>query len=263
VDAGGDVLAVNKFLLEFFPDASDCVGHSFEEWNNRLSKEKICTIQGEDEYRVLHGEQEYIMRFSVEPIVDIFGENIGYIQFIHDITLQYNYEQQNIKYANTDFLTGLNNRRSLFDYLSGIERNSKIAIIMLDLDKFKGVNDTYGHAAGDEALKITARVLEGCFPDGFISRIGGDEFITALVGEYDLSQVEERTQNLLDSLKEKYLLRNEFKEMSASAGIAQERLSVCDIRSIEELVKRSDDALYTAKESGKARYCVFDVEASY
>jgi diguanylate cyclase (GGDEF)-like protein len=134
---------------------------------------------------------------------------------------------------------------------------------MLDLDKFKGVNDTYGHAAGDEALKITASVLEGCFPDGFISRIGGDEFITALVGEYDLSQVEERTQNLLDSLKEKYLLRNEFKEMSASAGIAQERLSVCDIRSIEELVKRSDDALYTAKESGKARYCVFDVEASY
>jgi diguanylate cyclase (GGDEF)-like protein/PAS domain S-box-containing protein len=256
VDDSGDVLAVNKFLLEFFPDASDCVGHSFEEWNNRLSKEKICTIQGEDEYRVLHGEQEYIMRFSVEPIVDIFGENIGYIQFIHDITLQYNYEQQNIKYANTDFLTGLNNRRSLFDYLSGIERNSKIAIIMLDLDKFKGVNDTYGHAAGDEALKITAKVLEECFPDGFISRIGGDEFIIALVGEYDLSQVEERTQNLLDSLKEKYLLRNEFKEMSSSAGIAQERLSVCNIRSIEELVKRSDDALYTAKESGKARYCV-------
>jgi PleD family two-component response regulator len=61
---------------------------------------------------------------------------------------------------------------------------------------------------------------------------------------------------LLDSLKEKYLLRDEFKEMSSSAGIAQERLSVCNIRSIEELVKRSDDALYTAKESGKARYCV-------
>jgi diguanylate cyclase (GGDEF)-like protein len=196
------------------------------------------------------------MRFREEPIVDIFGVNIGKLQFIRDVTIQYNFEQQNIKHANTDFLTGLHNRRSLFEYLTGLKGNSKLSLIMLDLDKFKSVNDTYGHAFGDEALEITSRVLEECFPDGFIARLGGDEFLAALVGEHDLEEVEKRTQNLLDTLIKNYSGKEEFHALSASAGIVQERLAVCDMRSIEELIKRSDDALYTAKESGRARYCV-------
>jgi diguanylate cyclase (GGDEF)-like protein/PAS domain S-box-containing protein len=256
VDRFGNIIAINKFLPQFFPDAVDIVGHSFEEWNCRLHKEKICTDQREDEYRVFVKGQEHIMRFREEAIVDIFGDNIGNIQLIRDVTIQYNFEQQNLKYANTDFLTGLNNRRSLFDYLNGLGKNSKISLITIDLDKFKSVNDTYGHAAGDEALELTSRVLEACFPDGFIARLGGDEFLVALVGEYDLQQVEQRTQQLLDTLHERYSMQEEFQALSASAGIVQERLSVCDIRSIENLMKRSDDALYTAKASGKARYCV-------
>jgi diguanylate cyclase (GGDEF)-like protein len=196
------------------------------------------------------------MRFREQPIVDIFGENIGTIEFIRDVTMQYKFEQQNIKYANTDFLTGLNNRRSLFDYLSGLGKNIRISLIMLDLDKFKSVNDTYGHAAGDEALKITSRVLSECFKDGFIARLGGDEFLVALVGEHEMDELESRTQNLLDTLLKNYAIKEEFHALSASAGIVQDRLPECDIRSIENLIKRSDDALYNAKESGKARYCV-------
>jgi diguanylate cyclase (GGDEF)-like protein/PAS domain S-box-containing protein len=256
VDNTGKVVAMNRFLQKFFPGSSEAVGHNFEEWQNKLSKQKIGSDQDEDEYRIILGEQEHIMRFRNEPILDIFGDYIGNIQFIRDVTLQYYYEQQNLKYANTDFLTGLNNRRSLFDHLSAIEGGSKISLIMMDLDHFKSVNDTYGHAAGDDALVITSRVLEKCFPDGFIARLGGDEFLAALVGEYDLSQVEARTQQLLDSLIEQYSQKEEFKALSASAGIVQERLEVCDIRSIENLISRSDDALYTAKESGRARYFV-------
>jgi diguanylate cyclase (GGDEF)-like protein len=256
VDADGNVIAINKFIQRFFPNADEGVGHSFKSWNDNLPKEKICTNQGEDEYRLFLEGGERIMRFREEPIVDIFGENIGCIQFIRDVTMQYNYEQQNIKYANTDFLTGLNNRRSLFEYLTGLGNNTMISIIIVDLDKFKGVNDTYGHAAGDEALKITSLVLEECFSDGFIARIGGDEFIVAIVGENELQQIEQRTQKLLDTLQKNYAYKEEFHELSASAGIAQERLEVCDIKHIEELFKRSDEALYNAKESGKARYCV-------
>jgi diguanylate cyclase (GGDEF)-like protein/PAS domain S-box-containing protein len=255
-DIHGNVLAINKFLQQFFPDAVNSIGHSFANWNAKLNKEKISSDQGEDEYRVFLMEQEHIMRFREEPIVDIFGESLGKIQFIRDVTIQYNFEQQNIKYANTDFLTGLNNRRSLFEYLSGLDENSNISLIMLDLDKFKSVNDTYGHAAGDEALEITSRVLGECFGDGFIARLGGDEFLVALVGEHGLPQVEQRTQKLLDTLLENYATKEEFQVLSASAGIAQERLAICDISSIENLVKRCDDALYTAKESGRARYCV-------
>jgi diguanylate cyclase (GGDEF)-like protein len=196
------------------------------------------------------------MRFREEPLLDIFGDNIGSIRFIRDVTIQHNFEQQNIRYANTDFLTGLNNRRSLFDYLTGLGENSKISMIMMDLDHFKSVNDTYGHAAGDEALKITSQTLSECFSDGFIARLGGDEFLAALIGEHDLQEIEQRTQNLLDTLLANYATKEEFHALSASAGIVQECLPVCDIKSIENMIKRSDNALYTAKESGRARYCV-------
>jgi diguanylate cyclase (GGDEF)-like protein/PAS domain S-box-containing protein len=256
LDDEGKVVAINKFLKQFFPNAANSVGKSFVEWSNTLDRHKLNTIQGEDEYSIILNEIEHIMRFREQPIVDIFGENIGTIEFIRDVTMQYKFEQQNIKYANTDFLTGLNNRRSLFDYLSGLGKNIRISLIMLDLDKFKGVNDTYGHAAGDEALKITSRVLGECFKDGFIARLGGDEFLVALVGEHEMDELESRTQNLLDTLLKNYATKEEFHALSASAGIVQERLPECDIRSIENLIKRSDNALYNAKESGKARYCV-------
>jgi diguanylate cyclase (GGDEF)-like protein/PAS domain S-box-containing protein len=255
-DGGGNVIAINKFFEKFFPYTDESLGRGFDEWINKLDKEILRSEHEEDEYRIVLDGKERIMRFRAEPIVDIFGENIGKLQFIRDVTIQYNYEQQNLKHANTDFLTGLNNRRSLFNYLSGLEENSKISLIMADLDKFKSVNDTYGHDAGDEALRITSRVLEECFPDGFIARLGGDEFLVALVGEHELEEVEQRTQNLLDTLLENYSTKDEFKALSSSAGIVQGRLPVCDIPSIEKLMKRSDDALYTAKESGKARYCV-------
>lgn len=255
-DNTGTVFAINKFFEQFFPNASECQGHRFDEWNAKLDKEKLCSDRGEDEYRIFLKGQEHIMRFREEPIVDIFGENIGNIRFIRDVTIQYNFEQQNIKHANTDFLTGLNNRRSLFDYLTGLENNSKLSLVMMDLDHFKSVNDTYGHAAGDEALEITSNVLQEVFSDGFIARLGGDEFLVALVGEYELGEVEKRTQQLLDTLLEKYSDKKEFEALSASAGIVQERLSHCDIWSIENLINRSDVALYTAKESGRARYCI-------
>jgi diguanylate cyclase (GGDEF)-like protein/PAS domain S-box-containing protein len=255
-DAGGTVIAVNRFFEQFFPNATECVGRSFDEWNSTLDKEKLCTDHEEEEYRIFLKGQEHIMRFREEPIVDIFGENIGNIRFIRDVTIQYNFEQQNIKHANTDFLTGLNNRRSLFDYLSGLEDNSKLSLIMMDLDRFKSVNDTFGHAAGDEALETTSRVLQEVFSDGFIARLGGDEFLVALVGDYEQQQIEERTKQLLDTLLENYSKKKEFQALSASAGIVQEQLAKCDIWSIENLINRSDVALYTAKESGRARYCV-------
>jgi diguanylate cyclase (GGDEF)-like protein len=127
---------------------------------------------------------------------------------------------------------------------------------MMDLDRFKSVNDTFGHAAGDEALETTSRVLQEVFPDGFIARLGGDEFLVALVGDYEQPQIEERTKQLLDTLLENYSKKKEFQALSASAGIVQEQLAKCDIWSIENLINRSDVALYTAKESGRARYCV-------
>jgi diguanylate cyclase (GGDEF)-like protein/PAS domain S-box-containing protein len=256
VDTSLNVIVINKFFEKFFPNAADCVNKNFKEWSKTLDLEKLGREQDEDLYLFKTNGKEHVMLFHEEPMTDIFGESVGNLQFIRDITMQYNFEQQNLKYANTDFLTGLHNRRSLFDYLTSLGENVKISLIMLDLDKFKSVNDTYGHAAGDEALEITSRTLEECFSDGFIARLGGDEFLVALVGEHTLPQIEQRTQNLLDTLLSNYSHKEEFNALSASAGIAQDQLAVCDIKSIEDLINRSDNALYTAKESGRARYCI-------
>jgi diguanylate cyclase (GGDEF)-like protein/PAS domain S-box-containing protein len=255
-DCDEKVIAINKFFEGFFEDAAESIGQNFDEWSSKLDMEKVNSDNDGDEYRIVLGDKEHVMRFSEEPITDIFDENIGCIHFIRDITIQYKYMRQNVRYANTDFLTGLNNRRSLFNYLEGLDDNSKLSLVAMDLDNFKSVNDTYGHAAGDEALIVVSRILEKCFDDGFAVRLGGDEFLVALVGEHDLPEVEQRAQNLLDTLIGEYSQKEEFKKLSASVGIAQERLTVCDTQSIENLIKRSDDALYTAKKSGKARYCV-------
>ncbi len=256
VDSDGIIVSTNRFLENYFPGIEHKAGQRFEEWNSSLPKKEICSTQEENEYSISLGGQERILRFREEPIADIFGEYIGSIEFIRDITIQHNFEQQNLKSANTDFLTGLNNRRSLFNYLTELGNDIKLSLIMIDLDRFKAVNDSYGHAAGDEALEITSRVLEECFPDGFIARLGGDEFLVALVGEHDSAQVENRTQHMLDTLLDRFSPKEEFHALSASAGVAHALLEKCDVQSIEKLIKRSDDALYNAKQSGKARYCV-------
>lgn len=185
-------------------------------------------------------------------ITDVFKNHIGYMRIFRDITTERELEEQVIKSANTDFLTGLYNRRYFYEYISKNCMGKPLSIMSIDLDNFKSINDTYGHQTGDEVLMLTAQKLDEGFDSELVVRNGGDEFIVVFKGD-DYNRIEEKTKRVLDELNSTYAGDERLKNVSASAGIAAtERLE----GNVDELLKRSDMALYSVKRGNKGGYCI-------
>lgn len=168
-------------------------------------------------------------------------------------------EQDLIKLLHTDPLTGINNRGYFMELLkSEVERvrryDRTFTLLMVDLDYFKSVNDSRGHAAGDEALKTTAAVLRSSElrQNDFFGRIGGEEFAVALP-ETDIqgaADVAERIRTNLSSRPVSYD-HNEF-TITASIGVSAFRPGDTQ----EKLLHRADQAMYEAKQTGRNRVCL-------
>lgn len=165
-------------------------------------------------------------------------------------------EQDLQKMARTDPLTGANNRGYFMELLQAeIERsqryNHTFSILMLDLDHFKSVNDTFGHAAGDEALRTMIRVFQSSRlrQSDFWGRIGGEEFVVALPETvlHDAAEAAERLRVNLAELPVCYEDKKFF--ITASIGVSQFRTG--DVR--ETLLHRADQAMYEAKQTGRNR----------
>ncbi len=245
-------LSVNSKFREFFPGA-DIIGKDFEGWKNKALADHTVNADGDSEICINANGETKTLVFADEPIFDIFREQIGTVNIFRDITLERNYEQQTLRSANTDFLTKLHNRRSLFSYLSSVKSEPQLSLIYIDLDNFKKVNDNFGHPTGDEALVETSRILEECFPDDFVARLGGDEFLTVICGRRTTAELEAAADNLLKSLCGFYKTREEFSVMTASVGISSSVITE-GTHDIEKLLINGDSALYRAKNSGKAQY---------
>ena len=155
--------------------------------------------------------------------------------------------------AHKDDLTGLSNRRFFYEYVSEYRKNQAVCIFSIDLDHFKSVNDTYGHKAGDEALKAVGEVLKAAFPTGVVCRFGGDEFLVMLLGSLSEEAAKNMAEVCLDRLRERFHEQEQFRKLSGSIGIAISH----DIHyPIDELIKESDSALYAAKKAGRDCVCV-------
>jgi diguanylate cyclase (GGDEF)-like protein len=160
--------------------------------------------------------------------------------------------------SRTDALTGVNNRRHFSDLLMAeIERSCRysrcLSVMMFDLDHFKKVNDTYGHAAGDEALRTFARTLQwsGLRKNDFWGRLGGEEFSLALP-ETDLDSAlipAERIRSMLEETSIQY--EQVTFRITVSIGISQYQLG----DTIETVLGRADQAMYEAKQAGRNRIC--------
>jgi diguanylate cyclase (GGDEF)-like protein/PAS domain S-box-containing protein len=160
-----------------------------------------------------------------------------------------------------DPLTGLPNRALFVERLEramgrAVASSHRFAVLFLDLDRFKFVNDSLGHLSGDRLLVTFARRLESCVrPGDMVARFGGDEFailIDGIVGPHDAATVAERIQR---SLAQPIDLGGHELYTSASIGIA---LSTTDVREGEDLLRDADTAMYRAKSAGRARFEVFD-----
>ena len=168
--------------------------------------------------------------------------------------------------ATRDSLTGLPNRRALYDRaraeLNRAEREKRsVGVIMLDIDHFKLINDRFGHAAGDEALRRVAEVLQKSKRDyDYTGRWGGDEFLTILPGTSMLQAglVAERIRASIDMVRLE-VGGADTVELRSSLGVACASPATSPI-GIDDLLNQADGALYRAKADGRNRVCLHDVQ---
>ncbi|MBN0988888.1 EAL domain-containing protein [Amphritea pacifica] len=165
--------------------------------------------------------------------------------------------------AHYDSLTHLPNRRTFTDRLLQMMKKAdrdgeQVAVMMIDLDRFKEVNDTLGHDYGDLLLQGAAKRLLSCVREtDTVARLGGDEFLVILGNIDDLSVIERVAGNILRQLGEPFILKDSRSFVSASIGIA---LYPSDAMTLEALMKNADQAMYAAKEEGRNRFHYFTPE---
>ncbi len=173
-------------------------------------------------------------------------------------------EAQAMHDATHDPLTGLPNRALLMERLARtLERQKKekdylFALLFLDLDRFKNVNDSLGHITGDSMLIEISRRLESCVrPTDTVARLGGDEFTILLEGVKSADEVKGISDRLLKALQVPFKVGDHELYSSASIGVV---LKPTDYQRPEDLLRDADTAMYRAKDGGKGRYEVFDVQ---
>lgn len=202
---------------------------------------------------------EYIQSVHISPLYQSDGEISHYVSMQEDIT-ERKYNEERIHYlANFDLLTGLPNRAQMadrFKYILNVtKRNSgSFAVMFLDLDHFKNINDTLGHSYGDELLNELAKRLQAMLrEEDMVSRMGGDEFIIILPN-IDINGAEQVAQKLLNGIIQPFFIERHELTVSASIGIA---LYPVDGIDSETLSKNADTAMYRAKQEGRNHYCFF------
>ena len=202
----------------------------------------------------------YLAWLTINVVYNEDGSVRYYVELSNDFTEKKEAEDMIWRQANFDFLTGLPNRRMLLDRLQQEivkvnQSGKKLALLFLDLDNFKDVNDTLGHDMGDLLLVDVAGRLNECVREiDTVSRLGGDEFAVILTELSDLRIAETVTQCMLRSLAQPYRLDGEIAYLSASIGMT---VYPDDGTGIETLQKNADQALYAAKQAGRNRMSYF------
>jgi diguanylate cyclase (GGDEF)-like protein/PAS domain S-box-containing protein len=199
----------------------------------------------------------------VSPVRNAKGHVTHFVGVLNDVTETRRYQEQLEHHVNHDALTGLANRHLLHDRLQQAlfradRRELTCAVMFLDLDHFKLVNDGLGHAAGDVLLKDVAReLLEILRPEDTVARFGGDEFVLIATEIHDLAEVTVIAERIVTRLSQPVLIEKTEITVSASLGIA---LYPLDGASVEELLKNADAAMYHAKERGRNTYSFYRKE---
>ena len=200
------------------------------------------------------------VQLIVSPLMDEAGDMFGILSVAYDITERKRVEEHISHIAHHDALTGLPTRTLLRDRLhSALGRafynQSSIALLMVDLDNFKRINDTIGHHAGDAVLvSIANRLRASLRRSDTVARMGGDEFVVMLEDIHTVYEAERITQKLVDAIRQPITINNEVHSITASVGICiyPERAE-----DEETLLRNADAAMYYAKADGRNSYQLF------
>ena len=202
------------------------------------------------------GEERW-WSISGRPIHDEFGNFVGFRGSGTDLTEQRRSEEHASRLAHYDSLTGLTNRFQMSQTLEKILSSPQVsdracAVLLLDLDRFKQVNDTMGHPAGDALLKQVAERLQATVNQkGQVGRLGGDEFQVIVPGRCERKELGELASQIIHVLSQPYSVEGQRVIIGASIGIA---LSLEDGATSEELIRNADLALYAGMDLGRGRF---------
>ncbi|MBI1891086.1 MAG: EAL domain-containing protein [Burkholderiales bacterium] len=217
--------------------------------------------QGEAFMRIKDGREIVIMQ-SVSVIRDAQGRARSTVAIFHDITGQKDSEQQLYQLAHFDLLTALPNRQTLSDRISratalAAPRHSTLAVLFIDIDHFKTINDSLGHVTGDQMLREVAGRIVGCLgPHDMVARTGGDEFVVLLEHEGNtIDHFEQVAQQLATTVANPIEVGGKELYVSMSMGIS---VYPQDGQDAEVLLRNADTAMYRAKAAGRNCWRFFD-----
>ena len=200
------------------------------------------------------GIKEYLELIKM-PTHDENGNVTGIIALINDVTEKQLLKKELEKRSTTDFLTGVMNRRACQENIQRqLSINNKGTLLMIDVDDFKHVNDTYGHNIGDEVLIKVASIIKNNVEEyDLVGRMGGDEFIAFLCTNTDEKHACQVAQRIIDEIKTGFSDKEYEKDVSVSIGIA-----ICkgEHLSFEKMYTTADKALYNVKNTVKGTYCL-------
>ena len=235
----------NKEFYQLMWDQLATKGHWYGEiWNRRRNGEV------------------YAEMLAISTVLNAQGQPQNYVALFSDITAMKEHQRELDHIAHYDVLTGLPNRVLLADRLrqgmnQAQRRGQQLAVIFLDLDGFKVINDSLGHEAGDLLLMTVARRMKLALRDGdTLARIGGDEFVAVLVDMDNTASSIPLLNRLLEAAAQPVQLLNVSLKVSASLGVTFYPQTL-DIDA-EQLLRQADQAMYQAKLAGKNRFHLFD-----
>lgn len=203
---------------------------------------------------------EYLKELSISLIKGPDGNVINYVGMFSDITLRKKQEELIWRQANYDAVTGLPNRHFFQSKLDQAARHAlrtgnSMALLLIDLDHFKSVNDSMGHRAGDELLGcVSGRIIECVGHEHSIARVGGDEFAVILSDIVIPTECRDIASKIIEKLAEPFRINNETLFVSASVGIS---LYPGDTSNLDELFKNADQAMYSVKNAGRNSFCYY------
>lgn len=198
-------------------------------------------------------------------IRDDTGGISHYVAIFSDISVLKHAEQRFQHLAHHDALTGLPNRLLFEDRLQqtlaqASRQDQMVAVLFIDLDNFKAINDTQGHAVGDQLMRITAERLTGCVRSAdTVARHGGDEFTALLVNITRIADAELVARKILDVLAQAFVIGGLELFITASIGIA---LYPADGIDTDTLTHHADSAMYRAKQAGKNKFDLYNPDAA-
>ncbi|MGH8807170.1 MAG: EAL domain-containing protein [Noviherbaspirillum sp.] len=265
----------SRRLKEILGFADQEIGTVIREWKTRIHPEDrhatlaalyrclsgaTSSFINEHRLRCKDGAWKWVQVRGVVVARDADKRPLRMTGTMSDISEKRQSDERIWRHANFDTLTGLPNRRLFRDRLEQEVKKAhrtglRVALLFVDLDRFKEVNDLLGHDAGDLLLTQAAQRLSSCVRESdTVARLGGDEFTVILTELEHVAHVEDVAQKILATLACPFRLGNEVAYLSGSVGIT---LYPADASNPEELIRNADQAMYSAKNSGRNQFSYF------